>query len=112
MVALAVTLRDKLTSSVSLRRDESTQSFKLGCVIATKLGALVPPPAGAALPGYRVPPVGTNAFLSVSAPVEPDQARIRARALSGAGGAAAAAAAASLCSLTFSFFVLCFSILS
>lgn len=44
MVALAVTLREKLTTSVTLRRDETTQSFKLGCVIATKLGALVPPP--------------------------------------------------------------------
>lgn len=33
-----------MTSSVTLRRDETTQSFKLGCVIATKLGALVSPP--------------------------------------------------------------------
>lgn len=80
MAAFAVTLREKMTSSVTLRRDETTQSFKLGCVVATKLGALVPPPppAGAALPGYRVPPVETGVFLSVSAPVEPDQARIRA----------------------------------
>lgn len=50
MVAFAVTLREKLTSSETLRRDETTQSFKLGCVVATKLGALVPPPPLLELP--------------------------------------------------------------
>lgn len=49
-----ITLREKMTSFVTL----TVQSFKRGCVIATKLGALVSPAgAGAILELYRLPPL-------------------------------------------------------
>lgn len=63
---------------MTLGRDETTQSFKLGCVTATKLGALVsptpPPPPLLELPSRdtEVPPGGKLAcFCPPSAPVEP-----------------------------------------
>lgn len=58
-------LWEKLTSSVSLRRRETTQSFKLGCVIATKLGALVPPPPCWSCPPGIPSPTGGNWCVSV-----------------------------------------------